>query len=932
MSSKKKSQLSIFIIISLIIVFLLIFLFYLSFSDERKKVDGFESPGSAELVPLKEQIDFCLDRQLRRATLISGVRGGYLYDKGEYYTVSAIPKGTYPPEFISNMDLNWNNLLFKSLIHSQTAVYSPKLDDDYILTSGGEEMVIYDRGIKEDFENFILDEFVKCIDFENLENKGYEVEMEKFAASVSAVDGSNVIRSQGLEGKVGDEVELEIGNEKYLGVITGIGDGAVIQMSDSFSSISNEQELSDLRVVNIDSDISVLVNFTEDTIDVKLNFPVTIEGNGFSNTYSSLSSSIDVRYKNLLEFSQVLLEEKYKNKTLDLLNEEDLNYAIRSSGYSKDIEDIKIYKTVVNDTQTYKLYIYSIVDEQSRIFGNPYVFNFAYENKAPEIDTQKIGNTMTTEENIVFLVSRRSPIIYDLKPITHDEQAIDNFISYFPEQEYNGPDAKFTLSSDGKIYFEAYQEKRYAFTVSVSDFETRRDYNFIFLSGFPSNVNNTNAKKCFTYRNFHVPDFFPMANEFKDQIYNYTGGDGKINLYSYSLYLGELKNQFFGLRNSEVYFDSTCLFSYQFYEPEVRFKNLDTGVVTDGQIDEDTGKIIVPLSSSPLELSVSIYDKELGNLMTDPYTMTIYPASCLGPHPSSDVATYGADLSCCDTTPILNSIKGNSPQNFYSNSVLETTGKSIDTDAYFCFDMAQVYTNPNLGSYSFSHTTKDIWEGNPDATSLFEGHVSVVCDGSTAIGSPERITSARGDFKATANMVSTQGGSAPVGIPVSLDLVQSAGECEFCHIENPSPISLYIGNDYVLFSGIKSLNTGAGDVGVSTLPYTYNSLPLDDVHVMCDDSWYGSLSGVNDFDEWEKVSGDFGRGGEPSRTYSSRGYCYQGSTQCGGRPGTPGFGVKSDDVRACQDRFLLESGLFDVMGNTGWACGVNSTCSSGTCS
>lgn len=942
-------QLSIFILVSLMVLVLLVSIIFFSSSDEKKVLE--ESKASANtfhpsIIPIKEHIDFCLEKQLRRALIVGGLKGGFIYDHGEYYSPSAIPDDTYDDGFIANMDLNWNNLLFKTLIHSQSDVYSPKINSSFSITVNNTQREIYSASIKEDFERFIYEEFIECVDFESFKSNGYEIVYEKYSADVvginSGVDpqtGKIKITAERLSGDVGDKVELRIGERIIIGEIGKLDESSSVIFldSNSLSNVPIEEEISNLNILNRNSNVSVQVDFGDEGISAKLEFPVVLIGNDFEASYKTSITKSSVRFLDLLRLSNLLAEQKYQNKSLNLLDSDDVNNIFIKNPLpgEVDMSNVIIQRTRINASETFVREIYSLVDDESLILGNPFVFNFGYENNAPVIDYSKLNAQVLDLEGALFIVSKNQPINLDLKKITSDQQLIDNFRSYYLEDSYEGLDAKFSINSNGNLFFEGYQERRFTFPVTVTDGETKSTENFVFVTGFPDNQNNQLAKDCIEFENFEVSGVFPIADDFKDKLFTYKDGEKNI-LYGYSLFLGDTLNNIHSLKSSELYFKSaSCLVSSSIYSVDVTLKNLDSGATSIGTMDESTGRIEVPLSPSPIEVKIEIRDRATGKLATEEYIVTIYPSECLGPHAlsSTESLLFGGDLSCCNTEEVVNSITSKNPRNFFKNSILETSGVVLDAESYFCFDFAQIYTNPFLEGYSFDHTTNNIWESSSSKTSLYEGNVRAVCDGSSSIGTLAEVTpTGNTDFTAFTQKVGYERTTLPTSAPISLTKIENASECEFCYIENPSPFTMYINNDFLFFTGMKIQNLEADSVGVEPLPFSIGDESLDDAFIMCDDAWYGSEIGDYDSSSWDKLF--TGEDGPPSRIYKSKGYCYQGVNQCSGRPNPiPGnFGFETDgQPEECTDWFLSPTGDFLNKGNSGRSCGINGVCQSGTC-
>lgn len=932
---KNKSQISIFIIVAILILFIVSFLVFSSFDSQSQRVEDSQNMIERDLSDLnsiKEQVDLCAERNLKRSLLISGLRGGFLYDDGEYYGPSAIPEETYDSVFISNMNLNWNNLLSNTLMISQSEVYMPSVDQRLILSNN----VIYNKTIREDLERFVRTEFFKCVNFEDLERKGFEVSYDRFSGEISSIDtSSGYIRSNNLIGQIGDRIELTYDNQSVTGIIERFDNQiAVIKFDETeLSQITFNIDLSDLTVENLDTDSRFNLVFADDSVSLEIFLPVTISQADRVLSINDIFTTADIRYKKILDLVSVLATEKYINRTLDYTNSNHILDVVNKYYSQGDelIDDIVIYRAKVNDSEEYKRYVYSVVDKESRIFGNNYVFNFGYENNAPEVNTTSFASSLFTEEEVVIFAAENNLVEIDLMPYTSDLQVRDNFVSQYLEYEYNGPDAYFSISTEGVMKFEGYQKKRYNFDITISDGETRKVQEFIFLTGLPDNNDNNLAHSCFDISNKEVMEYFPISTFFKNRIFNYMRADNYNENYAYFLYLEEpLKTQL-NKEDFELYFSPTCLYNKNLFTARAKVTNLDTMQEQIIPYNPNTGLIGIGDEPYPMEVTIQILDSD-GDIATEDYSIKLYPSSCLGPNPETNldsINVYGGDRSCCNTQPIINSVNNNNPRSFInSNSALEITGTSVDAEAYFCYDIVSSHLNSFNLPYNYNHQIESMWNKyGQDITSLYEGRIQLTCDGTSATGKLNSVTSSSSDLTGNTIKVGYDRTIINSSIPYSLTKSSSAGVCSFCYIENPAPFALFANDDIFFTTGIKDLNPSPSSAGVAPLPYNRELQDLSNVYVKCDSSWYTSEDRINWGNSFD------GEGGVPSSIFQSQGYCYQGETTCSGRANSPSYSFRVDNQPSvCTDWYSSGPGSFASQLNTGWPCGANGTCQNGVCS
>lgn len=925
-----KGQISVFIVMSIIILILFIFMIFYSFTKDKEPLNQDYKNHEAEIQVIKEKIDFCLQRELRRALIISGVRGGFIYDGGEYYSPSSIPSNTYNSEFISNMDLNWNYLQFNTLVHSQSDVFSPLIDSHLSINESGVITEIYSHSIKEDFEKFILDEFIKCDGLKNLEDLGYSLSYDVYSNNVEFYNpSSKTFIVKNFDAKIGDKVRISTPNLNLEGIVLSNFDDSVVVKGLFTENLNLDYDLSSVWISNENSNISVEVIFEDDKVSANLNFPVVFSSNENEFLFDNSFVTVPVRFSKLIDLSKHLLRSKYLDKEIDYFNESELKRILQKHTYVKNggLGNTRFEITVVNETDDYKQYVYSFIDYDNKILGNPYVFSFGYVNKAPEIDPNRLANLDITEEGVLFIVSKNQRIELDLKTLTSDEQVIDNDFSYYLADSYDGFDATYSLTENGLLTFLGKQEKKFSFDIGVTDREATRIMPFVFLVGFPDNSDNSATIGCLRFRNFGVDNFFPINSKFKDKIFSYKDDNDYNNAYSYQLYVNPNNPVSSFAQKSVVEFSLTCLLSPEVYEGEIKIINKETGQTIRSEIlNNETGEILIDSLPYTQELSVLVKDKRTNIPVTQPYNLTIYPATCLGPEdlPANKQAILGGTMSCCDTNAVVNSVDSNSPRNFVTNDNLYSDNRKIlDAPTYFCHDVGTLYLDNNVRDSQLNiHRNDVIWNYNSKITSLFEANVVGVCNGLSAVGDVQSVAIAGSDTSLNSIGLSSSSGYVERNLQLNLKTVQSANSCEFCYINTYSDFNVVLDNGLVLRSGFKAVNEEADSKGVRVIP---NSYETNDIYVKCSEEIYRSNNG----NIWDKLL--IGDSEVKEEIHQSFGFCSQGSSLCSGRVNSPGSDVRYDNNPVCKNWYFDGESL-DFKDNTGWVCGINQTCSSGVCS
>jgi len=898
----KKNQISIFIIIAIVIIFLLMFMISSNFDDKKDEINKdktlINSNGGEDLIFIKTMVDGCLEKQLRKATITAGLRGGFIFDKGEYYYPGSIPDNTYTPKLISNLDLNWNNLESKTLVHSQAQVYTPGLNSNNSFFS---------HSIKEDFEQFISIEFMNCLEFDEYGDI-YLINYTDYLGTVEIIDfSSNKARISGLDADMDDKIKINFIDEDLVGKIINIDEGRFIVQFNNLNYLKNLDAdfLKNLSVTNLDKNLNLNITFNDEDIRASIKYPVTIVNKEFTSLYENSEIILDVRFKKLIEFSSSILYYKsLENRSVNYLGPNNLIKALNSSDYGSDyfkkrgMFGIDFRMRIINETLSEKKYLYSIIDKESKILGNPYVFNFGYENIAPIVNFTAIDSRFDydTKNNVITLIATKNqPINYKLEPYTTEYQYYDHYIKYFEEEEYDGPDAYFKLDKDGNLSFTAYREKVYTYNLIVTDTEAQREHTLVFITGFPDNTNNKAAKECFSFENYQDPLLFPIVGSFNDKIFDKVDADsGMHEPFAYSLYFDDEDV----LESSKLYFKPSCTFLSDAFSVNAI---LTYGETTTTQVisfsGDDTNFIEIPQFSGPIKVEVEIKQGS-NSLVETPFSMTIYPANCLGPEPQV-IPGKSWDNTCCD----LGKVSEISPESYVGTNtnlfnIENNPHDAINDDFVFLWDVES--------SSNFDYENKVIWDilGN-DATSTYKGRIQAKCKGvyPTTGKNIEDIVPVGSGTSKSFGMVKGVDGGARHGIEIPIDPISvtlgkdiDAEMCEFGYGSNLS-IRFFLNNGVVLSAGLVSDNTGSGSYGVSFIP---DESEYDDLFILCDNNLLGSVDGGV---SWAESLGS----GTRNKIYKSRGYCAQDSNACSYRIINPVIDNKRDDTSSskCIDYSFL---------------------------
>jgi hypothetical protein len=484
----KLGQIGIFVILAIIIILVLVFIISTSKLDNIDNSNTNLKNSGGDLFPLKISIDTCLETQLKTAILIAGLRGGLIYSDGERY-VSSNGVNKYDPNILTNFQLN-PNYLSRNLIHSQYDAILPRYNNTVNISINGEEKRIYSHSIEEDFKRFILSNLQNCLNFEELKND-YNITQNIFFGNLIRFDTTaQTLEATPFDAEIGDKISFTLDNTIYAGTVkeATMGENVIIE----FSGIpfTSQTKFEDVLIINLNNSVELELIFENDNIAAKLIYPITLEQNNNKVYFKETRISVQNRMKRLMELGNYLLNEKIYNRSLDYSNQTDLQKVLNLNRFygDSDTSDLDFEISVANNELDYKLKTISIIDNRSKLFSNPFVMNFGYENSAPKLFLKigPYGNlTLLNAFTGYFTtqINKHSRINLREEFSLSDNQFLDNFGSYFIEQSITNTQYKFILSSEGILDFEAYQNGLYSFDIQITDGETTSIYQFTIDAG-----------------------------------------------------------------------------------------------------------------------------------------------------------------------------------------------------------------------------------------------------------------------------------------------------------------------------------------------------------------------------------------------------------------------------------------------------------------
>ena len=528
LKNQRYGQIGIFVVIAIIIIIALVFIISMSNSKKLENIDNSNTNinnGQGELFPLKTSIDTCLETQLKTGLVIAGLRGGLIYSDDEKYVFSN-GINNYNQDLLTNFNLN-QNYLSQNLIHSQYDVFMPQYKTPLEITIDGVNKTIYSHSIEEDFKRFILSNLHTCLDFKDLEND-YLITQNIFFGTLVGFDApTKTLKATPFDAELDDKVSFTIDGKIYYGSVipNPTGDDVLAQLNEN--PFTSQTRFEDIVVINLNNSVELDVIFEDDKVSTKLTYPIILEQNNKKVYFKDTIISVQNRMKKIMELGNFLMSQKIFDRDLDYQSEISLVDVLTLNPFYKDLDDTELdfQISVANDELDFKLKTISIIDNRYKLFSNPYVVNFGYENSAPKLDLE-IGTydflNLINPNNGYFTtaINQRSSI--DLREFLSDNQLFDNYESFFVEQLISNNQYRFDLDRDGLLDFRAYEEGIYTFDIEITDGEAINIYSFTFDAGLSDGFESLDLS---LYKLLFVDSYTTGQTnlQYTDQLESYSG-------------------------------------------------------------------------------------------------------------------------------------------------------------------------------------------------------------------------------------------------------------------------------------------------------------------------------------------------------------------------------------------------------------------------
>lgn len=934
---QKTAQITIFMILAVMIILLIVFL--ISGNNDSKKgeivkqneISSTQNQHST-LMPVKDQINYCFKRQIKKALIIAGLKGGLIYDEN-LYSIQNVATQFH----LYNNSLMENLGLINSNFFSTILIYSQFNNSNYILVLNQSNL---QKRIKKQFENYVFENFLNCFEKEVIEKNNLKIINNKFSQNVLSSDfvngGSyNMIKTNvNMDMALGDNIKLIINsNETFQGNVTLIENNksTIVFPLNSFYNYITKSSLQNVTIYNLNSTTKVDIDFAGDEVIGNLFFPIIILNKNTNEKikYSSTKISIDSRFKELsTSFITNFLNKKASNRSLDMNNLSDLNTMIDfiNDKTKTKFTNYSITKKIIDNSFERKLFYYGFVDYDNKIFGKPYIFYFGYENNAP-----KFNSTIESEfgnDKMVKYVSDSVVNKINLRDFMTDYQRYDRYGIFFKGYEITKLSTipGFKLYSNGTVVFDPVGKGIYSYTITTTDLEASRDLNLVFISGIPGNKNNIDAVDCFKFKN--SPDnknYFPIIGNLSNKIFNYTNATGYMKTFAYQLYIPN--NPPYTTTNPTLFQKSEVEFICNKI-PTLTYKYFieKSGTRTPVTVNPD-GKIKINNSNKLQKVIVQLFDST-GQQMSQEFELEIYPARCLGPKefkPGSHEydKIYGGSFSCCNTSQLLNRDKNNPPVELVNseNNIITSNPPDykMDAESYFCLSDSDSSIFPGINLFNFK--TDNIYNLIGNAGSVFEGKIQILCQGYfprvvNNLVTNSIVSSGSTTYLGRVTKINVAGRIIDVSSNLKLHPKYSWDKCEICNLSDPT-FSILVNNNnknYIMHVGLKELQT-TNPPKKSIFSFVPNTM-----EILCDDDWYAKKNSNN----WIKNE-DVGKDSlTPNPIEISKGYCsasptgwgYDVKGSCYGRDGSDTYNNTNRDnpnpVYKCYDVYYNHSKASDL--------------------
>ena len=631
----RKAQLSIFILIAVLIITLFFFLFFFEFEERGEKIQKIQREIKNQNVEvelsLEKSVELCHRDALRKALIISGIRGGRIAkNESEIYVESFIP-ASYENSFLDSFSLYENSFLDSTFLHhnAHTNMHSISL-------------------IKKDFERFISSEFGKCFSVEEYLDLGFEVKIDNSTFLILRKINKTVIEVEGnLDENLGEIILFYEGRYFVGGILNHTTNTTNILFNQNLSNqiLNNDFNLNPLYVFGV-SLPKILVSFEDESVSSILNFPLILQKGTQEIFFEDSIISEQNRFLKLQSLAEKILFEKLKNKSNSISDINLLRKAVENSGAyfdGKELYDLSVSTHILADEEGLKVKVFSLIDNFSKVFEAPYVFNFAYKNSAPKLNFSTSSLNKVNDEIYFDGVTPIFPIrnlnqkyTFDFSKISSDFQIIDRLKPLFIAKNLTNLDFEAEIFENGTLNFIAKKNGRHRFIIELSDGEAIRNYNFDFLANgnIIENIKNSASKFCFKIKQKGSFDF-PIETIYLDEIFTETSESADKSFFYYTENSKDLEFSF-----SQNCVPNSGSSSFQY--------SVNSG--TNSIIGFDKWVSLNP-SSSSFEIRGDVVSTTTGQTNLEPFVLKGIKVGCLGP--------LG---ECCNLTKL--------PSNSFTNSYI----------------------------------------------------------------------------------------------------------------------------------------------------------------------------------------------------------------------------------------------------------------------
>lgn len=425
----KKAQVTIFILISIVLLAAFLLLFNLSQNiaetKSRKTADMVYSD-ILQKTPLTKYIERCIDLSTKKAIKTISEQGGFLFKEQEWSMIDweipyivkegkKIAYQIYPP----NPSLVEKTSLYPC--YTPNANVPPIMIGDYCYENYKHSLPYHLFGSTGDPQKGINPDLCEAY---NYSRAGYDCFCEECTGY-----------------SIETQLEYFIENE-----------------------IKSCVALSDLTTYNVTKgNVSVDVLIGNENVIINLNFPLIIKIKGFETEtkLQSFSTNLPIRLKKVYDAARKIINKEITDISFNLIEDA---YALRIPYL-----DFKLEPIIEENA-----YLYSIIDSKSQIDGKDYVFQFAIKNRQPALNYYNPDNCYV-DGTYYHLCAIEGEELY-VNPIAYDP---DNHILFHKYSGWKGDyDTLFTTTeSNPTLHQENINITKNIWYLSSNYLDTKRNAN-----------------------------------------------------------------------------------------------------------------------------------------------------------------------------------------------------------------------------------------------------------------------------------------------------------------------------------------------------------------------------------------------------------------------------------------------------------------------